>query len=73
MALRPDASPPRGSLKVRGVLIVAAVVLWVWAEICVLLFPALLINDADNGRFVVATSWSVSASFGARCRARLVM
>lgn len=35
----------------RGVLIVAAVLLWVWAGIWVVLFPALLINDADNGRF----------------------
>ncbi len=32
-------------------LIVTSTLLWVWAGIWMVLFPALLISDADNGQF----------------------
>ena len=35
----------------RAVLIVTSTLLWAWGGIWILLFPALLLSDADNGRF----------------------
>ena len=42
---------PSGRLLVRATLLVTSALLWVWAGIWIIIFPAMLLSDADNGRF----------------------
>ena len=48
----PSSVPTRGGRpEVRAVLIVTSMILWAWGGIWIFLSPALLLSDADNGRF----------------------
>lgn len=46
----PDQHEERGNRFVRVTLIVSAVLFFAWGGVVALLLPALLINDADNGK-----------------------